>query len=175
MLRKFYSYMYKIRVILDTPEDVIRTLLVDRASNLEALHYAIAQSFGFDGTEMASFYRSDYDWNQGDEIPLFNMSEAGEGISMQNSFLRKTLPEVNDKLIYVYDFLNMWTFYVEVIEISEQTDQELPKTILSVGEVPEVAPEKEFVAETFDDGLDDEFGGFGDEFESLDDIDFDSY
>jgi hypothetical protein len=167
--------MYKIRVILDTPEDVIRTLLVDRSSNLEALHHAIAKAFGFDGTEMASFYRSDNDWNQGEEIPLFNMSEAGEGISMQNSFLRKTLPEVNDKLIYVYDFLHMWTFYVEVVEIGEQTDQELPQTILSIGEVPEVAPEKEFVAESSDDNFEDEFGGFGDEFESLDDIDFDMY
>jgi hypothetical protein len=167
--------MYKIRVILDTQEDVIRTLLVDRASNLEALHDAIAKSFGFDGTEMASFYRSDNDWNQGDEIPLFNMSEAGEGISMQNSFLRKTLPEVHDKLIYVYDFLHMWTFYVEVIEIGEKTDQELPKTILAVGEVPEVAPEKEFIADPLDDDFEDEFGSFGDEFESLDDIDFDTY
>lgn len=167
--------MYKIRVILDTPEDVIRTLLVDRSSNLEALHYAIAQAFGFDGTEMASFYRTDHDWNQGDEIPLFNMSEAGEGISMQNSFLRKTLPEVNDKLIYVYDFFNMWTFYVEVIDMDSTSNAELPKTILSVGDVPEVAPEKEFVADPMLNDFEDEFGGFGDEFESLDDIDLDNY
>lgn len=168
--------MYKIRVVLDTQEDVIRTLLVDRAINLETLHFTIAKAFGFDGQEMASFYRTDHDWNQGEEIPLFNMSEAGEGISMQNSFLRKSLPEVNDKLIYVYDFLNMWTFYVEAIEITEKTGLELPKTILSVGETPQEAPEKEFIAEDFGDPSDDEFGSeFGDEFGSLDDIDFDKY
>ena len=167
--------MYKIRVILDTEEDVIRTLLVERSINLETLHLSIAEAFGFDGKEMASFYRSDDDWNQGDEIPLFNMSEAGEGISMQNSFIRKTLPNVNDKLIYVYDFFSMWTFYVEVIEISEASDNDLPKTILSVGEIPAEAPEKAFVADNFSDDLDDEFGGFDDEFESLDDIDFDSF
>ncbi|MEQ6122720.1 hypothetical protein AAON49_00800 [Pseudotenacibaculum sp. MALMAid0570] len=164
--------MYKIRVILDTQEDVIRTVLVDRSINLETLHYIIARSFGFDGQEMASFYRTDHDWNQGEEIPLFSMSEAGEGISMQNSFLRKSLPNVNDKLIYVYDFFNMWTFYVEAIEILEKTNQDLPKTILSVGEIPQEAPEKEFVAENFGNENDDEFG---DEFESLDDIDFDNY
>lgn len=168
--------MYKIRVILDTQEDVIRTVLVSRKINLEALHFTIAKSFGFDGGEMASFYRTDDDWNQGEEIPLFNMSEAGEGISMQNSFLRKSLPNVGDKLIYVYDFLNMWTFYVEAIEISEGSDQHLPKTILAVGEIPEEAPEKEFIAEDFGSQLDDEFGeDFGSEFESLDDIDFDNY
>lgn len=170
--------MYKIRIILDTQEDVIRTILVDRSINLETLHYIIARSFGFDASEMASFYRTDDDWNQGEEIPLFSMSEAGEGISMQNSFLRKSLPNVNDKLIYVYDFFSMWTFYVEVIEIGEkgQAQEDLPKTILAVGEIPSEAPEKEFVAENLNDELDDEFGGgFGDEFESLDDIDLDNY
>lgn len=160
--------MYKIRVILDTPEDVIRTVLIDNATNLKSLHHTIATSFGFDGKEMASFYRTDHEWNQGGEIPLFNMSEAGEGISMENCFIRKTLPEVNDKLIYVYDFFAMWTFYVEVIEISNTSSADLPKTILSVGEIPKEAPEKEFVAENFEDDIEDEF-------DPLDDMDFDNY
>ena len=167
--------MYKIRAILDTQEDVIRTILVDRSINLETLHYTIARSFGFDASEMASFYRSDENWNQGEEIPLFSMSEAGEGISMQNSFLRKTLPNVNDKLIYVYDFFHLWTFYVEVLEISKESDADLPKTILQIGEIPEKAPEKEFTADDFEDDLKDEFGDFGEDFESLDDLDLDNY
>jgi hypothetical protein len=121
---------------------------------------------------MASFYRTDHEWNQGEEIPLFNMSEAGEGISMQNCFIRKTLPNVNDKLIYVYDFLNMWTFYVEAIEVTFDTSPGLPKTILSVGEIPSEAPEKEFVAENLDGDIDDEYR---DEFDSLEDFDFDNY
>ena len=70
--------MYKIRVILDTKEDVIRTILVDDSINLESLHYTIAKTFGFEVQEMASFYRTDDEWNQGEEIPLFNMAEAGE-------------------------------------------------------------------------------------------------
>lgn len=96
--------MYKIRAILDTQEDIIRTILVNDIINLEELHLIIAKSFGFEGDEMASFYRSDEDWNQGEEIPLFNMADAGEGISMENCILNETLPDENDKLIYVYDF-----------------------------------------------------------------------
>ena len=137
--------MYKIRIILDTEEDVIRTLLVARSINMERLHHTIAKSFGFDSTEMASFYRTDDDWNQGEEIPLFSMSEAGEGISMQNSFLRKSLPNVGSKLIYVYDFFHMWTFYVEVIDVFEEENLE-PKIILSIGEIPDEAPKKDFTA-----------------------------
>ena len=157
--------MYKIRVILDTKEDVIRTLLVDSNINLENLHLTIAKSFGFKGQEMASFYRTDEEWNQGEEIPLFNMEEIGEGVSMQNCILNNTLTEVSQKLIYVYDFLNMWTFYVEVLEISEEEKSGLPLIILTVGEVPADAPEKEFVSENFEDmddinDIDDEFGDF---------------
>lgn len=169
--------MYKIRAILDTQEDIIRTILVDDTINLEELHLIIAKSFGFEGHEMASFYRADEDWNQGEEIPLFNMAEAGEDISMENCILNETLPDENDKLIYVYDFLNMWTFYVDVVEISNEKRTDLPKTILAVGEVPKEAPQKQFTAEDFED----EFDEFRDDdmidedFDSFDDIEYPEY
>ena len=166
--------MYKIRIILDTKKDVIRTILVDDQLNLEALHLTIAKSFGFGGQEMASFYSTDDEWNQGEEIPLFNMEEIGEGISMQNCILNKTLPEENNKLIYVYDFLNLWTFYVEVIEISEDKKEDLPQIILTVGEIPSEAPEKEFVAEKLDDGFGDD-GNIDDEYGNFDDFDYNEY
>lgn len=162
--------MYKIRVILDTKEDVIRTILVDDNINLESLHNTIAMSFGFEGQEMASFYRTDDEWNQGEEIPLFNMAEAGEEISMQTCILNDTLPAENSKLIYVYDFLNMWTFYVDVVEIASEKRTDLPQTILIVGEIPEKAPEKEFIAENLGEE-DDE----NDEFDIFDDFDFNEY
>ena len=166
--------MYKIRVILDTKEDVIRTILVDDKLNLEDLHLTIAKAFGFGGKEMASFYRTDDEWNQDEEIPLFNMAEAGEGISMQTCILNDTLSEENNKLIYVYDFLKMWTFYVEVIEISTDKKEDLPQIILTVGEVPSEAPEKEFVAEKLDDGFGDD-GDIDDEFGHFDDFDYNEY
>jgi hypothetical protein len=166
--------MYKIRIILDTKEDVIRTILVDESVSLESLHATIAKSFGFEGQQMASFYRTDDEWNQGEEIPLFNMAEAGEDISMQTCFINEILPKENSKLIYVYDFLKMWTFYVDVVEISSEIKENLPETILSFGEIPEKEPKKEFVVENFGDDFDDE------DIDDLDDLDenygqFDDY
>ncbi|MBE7629656.1 IS1096 element passenger TnpR family protein [Tenacibaculum piscium] len=174
--------MYKVRVILDTQKDVIRTLVVNEVKSLENLHADIAKSFGFNGQEMASFYKTDNDWNQGEEIPLFDMSEEQEALSMAICGIKETLPTMNDKLIYVYDFLQMWTFYVELVEYSDEVIEE-SKIILSVGEIPDEAPEKEFKASkssnNLQDDFDDEFGGeFNDEFpsfENIDDFDFDNF
>lgn len=163
--------MYKIRIILDTKEDVIRTIFVDNSINLEKLHFAIAKSFGFNGNEMASFYKTDHEWNQGEEIPFFDMAESGSGLSMANLSLLEALPEKESKLIYVYDFLNMWTFYVETVAIDTEKDSDLPKTVFSVGEIPKTAPEKEFVAET--DDLD--FKDDDDETDIFDGFDFEEY
>lgn len=167
---------YKIRVILDVEKDVFRDIVVNETTNLEDLHFFIAKSFGFNGQEMASFYRSNNEWEQGDEIPLFDMSEDDTDISMSNCLLNHVLKKVGDKLIYVYDFFSMWTFFVELSEITTKKEKDLPKILLSFGFPPEQAPEKKFKADkSYDDYnefLDsDDFEDFED-LENIDDNDF---
>ena len=165
--------IYKIRLILDTKEDVVRDIAIDFNDSLEDLHNAITNAFGFDGTEMAAFYLTDDDWNQGEEIPLFDMNETEANISMQGFILRDILTEDKGKLLYVYDFFSMWTFYVELISAEEKTPQvELPSILLSVGVVPSEAPDKEFISEDSSNGDDDD--DF-DTLESFDDFDFDNF
>ncbi|RPE00879.1 hypothetical protein EGM88_00590 [Aureibaculum marinum] len=163
--------IYKIRLILDTEEDVIRDIAIDFNDSLEDLHNAITNAFGFDGSEMAAFYLTDEDWNQGEEIPLFDMTESEANISMQGFILRDILTEEKNKLIYVYDFFSMWTFFVELISVEEDTHQiELPSLLLSVGLVPTEAPDKQFVSEDASDN-DDDYNTL----ENFDDFDFDNF
>ena len=89
---------YKIRAILDVKKDVFRDIIVDESINLEKLHFSIAKSFGFKGQEMASFYRTDDNWEQGEEIPLFDMSEDGSSPSMQSISTTSALKKIGDKL-----------------------------------------------------------------------------
>ena len=133
---------YRLRIVLDVEEDVFRDILVDRTTNLEELHFIIAKSFGFKGQEMASFYRCDENWNQGEEIPLFDMSEDGTSNAMSAFKVNDVLLKLNDKLIYVYDFFAMWTFFVELTHIQDKEGINLPTTVLSFGNNPESAPEK---------------------------------
>ncbi|MDV7187337.1 hypothetical protein R3X25_08605 [Lutibacter sp. TH_r2] len=165
---------YKIRAILDVKEDVFRDVLVYETSSLEDLHFTIAKSFGFKGQEMASFYLTDDDWEQGEEIPLFDVSEDGSALTMSKFTVEQVLKLEGAKLIYVYDFFSMWTFYIEVTDIAYKTTEELPFIALSFGEAPDEAPEKEFTAE--DNDFDD-FDAFDreDGFENIDDLDLDNY
>lgn len=159
--------IYKIRIILDAQEDIFRDLELEADSSLEELHSAITQAFGFMGEEMASFYTCDENWNQEEEIPLFDMSETGsDAMMMHNTPMAEVLNEQQPKLLYVYDFLNMWTFFVELADIAEIEDgRSYPNLLFSFGELPEAPPEKRFESEDEDPDPEEPFG-------SYDDLDF---
>ena len=166
--------IYRIRAILDVLDDVFRDIEIKEEDTLEDLHNVINQSFGFDGSEMASFYISDEEWNQGEEIRLFDVGEGNSRL-MSETKLNKVLSESNTKLIYVYDFLNMWTFYVELADIANPVDTtDYPNLLFVQGQLPDSPPDKQFEAEKLDD-YDEEFEDDFDnqDFENLDDYDFD--
>ena len=157
--------IYKFRVILDAEEDVFRDIAIQEDATLEDLHNAIVNGFGFDGLEVASFYTCDDTWNQEDEIPMFDAGDVpGENRIMSDYQLSDILDEENTKIIYVYDFINMWTFLVELAAIEEVTAGNIyPETLFSHGEMPDEAMEKNFEADTehesyneFDDDLDED-------------------
>lgn len=151
--------IYKIRVILDAKDDIFRDLEIEAGNTLEDFHNAITQSFGFLGNEMASFYTCDERWNQDEEIALFDMSEAGSNVRLMNeTSLDDVLSEASPKLIYVYDFLSMWTFFVELADIIEKEDgKPYPNVLFSFGDIPDTPPERIFESDPtveLDDNLD---------------------
>jgi hypothetical protein len=145
--------IYKFRVILDAEEDVFRDIAILEDDTLEDLHNAIVNAFGFDGMEVASFYTCDDTWNQEDEIPMFDAGDVpGENKIMSDYQLSDILHEDNTKIIYVYDFINMWTFLVELAAVEDITaGNSYPETIFSHGEMPAEAMEKNFEADMDED------------------------
>lgn len=164
--------IYRFRIILDTEEDVFRDLEIAKTASLEDLHNAVNQSFGFDGAEIASFYLSDDEWNQGEEFSQFDMSETpGEVRVMHETILEDILSERQTKLLYVYDFLNMWRFMVELAEIAEPEDGVTYPNLMYVhGQIPDQAPAIAFEAEKddFESEYDDDY-----DVDDLEDLSFD--
>lgn len=162
--------VYKFRVILDTEEDVFRDIAILADDTLEDLHNAIVNAFDFDGLELASFYTCDNQWNQDQEIPLFDTGDVpGEVKTMSDYPLTSILDENHTKIIYVYDFMNMWTFLVELAAIEDiEAGETYPNTLFSHGLMPAEAGSKNFEA----DMTDDIYGEFEDD---LDEEDLDMF
>ena len=147
--------IYRFRVILDndTDDDIFRDIEIYKTNSLEEFHKTIINSFSFINNEMASFYISDNEWNQGEEISLFNFGDESKETKLMSSVaINQVINNQNNKLIYIYDFLNMWVFLIELIEVAEEIKGvNYPNIIFSKGELPEKAPEKKF--ESKKDGI----------------------
>ena len=160
--------IYRLRVILDndTEDDIFRDIELDKTSNLEDFHNTITQSFGFEGNEMASFYLTDQEWNQGEEISLFALGELDQTNRLMSDVLvDSVIDKTNTRLIYVYDFLNLWTFLIELVEIVGTTSGvNYPNLIYSNGQIPTKVPEKNFKSENIfeDEQSEDEVDDYDD-------------
>lgn len=156
--------VYKFRVILDNEEDVFRDIAILSTDSMEDLHNAIVNAFGFDGSEGGSFYTSDENWSQNEEIPLFDMGdEPGQQKVMADFQVKDLLSEDHTKILHVYDPFNMWTFFVELAQvesIDESDEKELPALLYSFGEVPAGNDVKLDFESDFDDEEDDDFDIF---------------
>ena len=137
---------FVFRVVVDTEEDIFRDIEVRGDQNFEDLHDAIVHAFDFKGDQMASFYLSNDEWEKGKEIGLMDVSHFdGDNSfpSMKNTLITDEVSAKNQKILYVYDFLRMWIFYVEVVEI-KTTSPELtyPAIIREFGDSPDEESKK---------------------------------
>ncbi|MBL6611468.1 MAG: IS1096 element passenger TnpR family protein [Flavobacteriaceae bacterium] len=174
--------IYKIRAILDDQTDVFRDVAISSESTLEDLHNSLSQAFGFDGIEMATFYGCDQEWNQGQEYPIVDLGFEDDTVLMRDTPISSILTADNPKLIYIYDLLQMWTFFVELAAVeSDESSTDLPQLLFSFGELPSEAPEKHFKSEKgsseddFYGDTDEDFSDEFDDFSDYSDSDYDDY
>lgn len=152
----------KFRVALDVNDDVFRDIIIGSDSTFLHLYNAILDAFEFNGDELASFYISNDTWDRGQEIALIDMgSDPGtpedmHALEMASTLLGDLATQVGNKFILVYDFLRMWCFYVEVIELNAEVEMELPILAYAFGDAPDEFS-KPIESDELDMGMMDEF------------------
>jgi hypothetical protein len=134
--------IYRFRVLIDHPGEVFRDIEIGSEQTFLDLHKAIKDAFGFIGQEMASFYVSDEDWGKGPEIPLADLGFGEEGSStpalMHEVYISDHIRSTKQRFIYVYDFLHLWMFMVELIAASDpEPGATYPRVVMSMGEAPD--------------------------------------
>lgn len=133
--------IYRFRVLMVDKSEAVRDIEIESTDTFETFHFAILQSFGFQGQEMASFYVSDEEWNYGREIPLADMGLGEEGkkapVIMKDMLISDCMRSVRQRYIYSYDFMSMWNFMVELVHASEPEEGvEYPQCVFSANESP---------------------------------------
>ncbi|MCB9169362.1 MAG: hypothetical protein H6597_04780 [Flavobacteriales bacterium] len=182
--------IYRFRVLVDHPNEAFRDIEVGSEQNFLDLHHAIKQAFGFAGEEMASFYVSDEEWGKGPEIPLADLGFGEEPETppalMEDVFISDHIRSTKQRFIYVYDFLYMWLFMVELIGAFDPEEKATyPRVVLAMGASPDehskeidlsegiLEEEDPYASEEVydpDEGLGDEDGHPDDDHGSIDDL-----
>jgi hypothetical protein len=153
-------HIYKFRVVIDTEADVFRDIEIETDASFEDLHRSILDAFDFEEGEMASFYMSNEQWEKGLEIALMDMDDKS-AMYMKNTSLSEMVSQPSDKILYVYDFMRMWIFYVELIEIKKDKPSTIyPRVALAFGDAPtQDSKELDLFGEEFDQEEFDEVHG----------------
>lgn len=146
-------HIYKFRILLEDNDQFFREIDIKANQTFEEFHRAIAESAGFDLTEMASFYVCDSKWNKQQELSLCDLSGAGEELPddedemtnkkpvmpvamMCETKMKDAIIDPHQRIIYVYDFLKMHTFFIELFKIKEaQEGVKYPLVVKSTGNI----------------------------------------
>ena len=65
-----------LRAILNCKDHVFRDISIAESENLEELHAQICRAYNLEIGQMASFYQTNKEWVQLDEIPLMSMDQT---------------------------------------------------------------------------------------------------
>lgn len=135
---------YKFRVTFEEYEDISRVIDIKSSQTFLDFHKAILASIGFDEKQMASFYMSNDTWKKGQEITLEDMSDDDDEDPskkipiMKKSQIQDFIDDPHQKIIYIYDFIEMWTMHIELIgiEMKESTSIKYPVCSKTIGLPP---------------------------------------
>lgn len=179
--------VYKIRVILDTKEDIFRDVEIKGKQTFWNLHLGIKSAFNLSGDELSTFNLLEEDGTIVKSVPLEDMSDEGDGEIMSDVYIDEAFENVGDKAQFQYGLLDLWEFFCELVEVNPETKGvNYPITVYRFGNAPLKAPSKSGTGSKnkksalplLDDdfGFEDDFVGgstFVDEDDSFDDEDDD--
>jgi hypothetical protein len=167
--------IYLFRIISDENPVFFRDIVADASDTFLEFHQTLQKDLGYDPTQLASFFITNHQWEKQQEITLIDMM-TDPGVStttMDQASLGEHLQELNQRMIYVFDFFSNRAFFIELIETAdESTAKKTPFIGHSKGEPPPQLALDRLLSEDADDNLFD--AGDDPEDLRLDDLDLDS-
>jgi len=176
-------HVYKFRMLTDTNDEFIRDFEILGNQTFQDFHRIIQKNVNLGSEELASFHICDQRWTKLKEITLLDMRFEDEAetkdedkeyieeqFAMKDSKIKNFIEEPHQRLVYEYDFLDIKTFFIELLGVwKQQEDLTYPlcsysrgvlaappaTPIIEEGGDPEAL--KEQLLEDFNELLDDTF------------------
>jgi hypothetical protein len=185
-------HVYKFRLLSDINDDFVRDIEIQANQTFLDFHNAISQCVKLIGQELASFHICDQKWNKFLEITLIDMlgmedpeeenKVVEETYIMKDAIIRDFINEPHQRLLYEYDFLNLSTFFIELLSVHKQKDEgQFPRCTLKKGDMEQQPVPQPIIEEDeelngqllseFEELLDDTID-FKEDIERLDETDF---
>jgi len=135
-------HAYRFRIQTEENEDFLMDIDIKASQNFLDFHNAIKEHCNITTNELASFYTCDDSWRKKTEIMLMDMTEEREQenpkpvLLMDKVKLNQIIDNPHQKFMYVYDFLKMHIFYIELMQVKEASKSlEYPALIRKEGEI----------------------------------------
>ncbi len=180
--------IYRFKVINDEIDDFYREIEIKPGNTFEDFHDILLECIKLTPGEMSSFYICDSRWNKLQEISLLNMNDEDDSEKdpesdakpvklMADVKLKESIIDPHQRLIYVYDFLKMHIFYIELSKITEgDAKNTYPRCTKSAGDIVQLKktpPKAVDIIEKEEDIIDDDTDNFFDDDLPSDDGSFD--
>ncbi len=142
--------IYRFKITFEDHEDFLREIELLADQTFEDFHQAILGNLGLDPGMLASFFICDHRYRKQTEIQLVDTEsqslpdeeseqddEASDGSLMHESLLKDYIDDPHQRLLFVYDNMNQWNFYIELAKIKRaNTGHTYPRISRSKGAVP---------------------------------------
>lgn len=166
--------IFKFRLLSSEIDNFFCDIAIKSSQTFYHLHECIQDTVDYDNSQLASFFLTDENWEKEMQITLLDMNDPeNKTLVMDRTRIGDHIKQLKQKMLYVFDFFSERSFFVELVEILEDTPGHFPKCVASGGEPPEqikFGSSKanifdEEVEEDYDDDFDDDMDSeFGEEF-----------
>ena len=119
--------IFLFRIISDENPDFFRDLVAEGSDTFLDFHSTLQKDLGFDPTQLASFFICNERWEKEQEITLIDMMQEPGVTSaiMDQVTLDEHISELNQRMLYLFDFFSDRAFFIELIEMSDQNSTRL--------------------------------------------------
>ncbi len=146
--------IYKFKTSFEDYDDFLREIELRADQTFEDFHQAILGNLGLDPGMLASFFICDHRFRKQKEIQLTGTDPAiavneeddeeqgpaekeNDVLLMHECVLKDFIDDPHQRLLFVYDNLNGWTFYIELVKIMPADKNTIyPRFSKSRGPVP---------------------------------------